>query len=298
LNGWADSTSDEYKATFKLHIKPALGHRRLNEIKRKHVKKMIAGLRDQGLSASRVETILQVLRNVLKHALEDEYIQINPCDKMGSYCGERNKKVNPLTIEETQQLLENATHLPLELEALYTTMIFTGLRIGEVLALEWTDIDFETRMLKITKQLHYKRKEKILGPPKNGSERVVRLSPRTVEILKRLHEEKGVSKLVFPNKNGSYLTHSKVDRWLRRVAPKPVTPHDLRHTYATLRLAKSDNLVDVSSQLGHKRIDITLKVYTHWIPTEQYQEQVDEMDTLLFSAPHTHPATMEGQLLQ
>lgn len=259
---------------------------------------MIAGLRDQGLSASRVETILQVLRNVLKHALEDEYIQVNPCDKMGSYCGERNKKVNPLTIEETQQLLENATHLPLELEALYTTMIFTGLRIGEVLALEWTDIDFETRMLKITKQLHYKRKEKILGPPKNGSERVVRLSPRTVEILKRLHEEKGVSKLVFPNKNGSYLTHSKVDRWLRRVAPKPVTPHDLRHTYATLRLAKSDNLVDVSSQLGHKRIDITLKVYTHWIPTEQYQEQVDEMDTLLFSAPHTHPATMEGQLLQ
>jgi len=196
LNGWADSTSDEYKATFKLHIKPALGHRRLNEIKRKHVKKMIAGLRDQGLSASRVETILQVLRNVLKHALEDEYIQINPCDKMGSYCGERNKKVNPLTIEETQQLLENATHLPLELEALYTTMIFTGLRIGEVLALEWTDIDFETRMLKITKQLHYKRKEKILGPPKNGSERVVRLSPRTVEILKRLDEEKGVSKLV------------------------------------------------------------------------------------------------------
>jgi len=174
--------------------------------------------------------------------------------------------MNPLDVEQARELLNNATHLPIEFEALYTTMLFTGLRIGEAIAVEWPDIDFDRRTLNVTKQWDYKRKE--IRPPKNYSIRVVRLSPRAVEVLKRLHEENGTG-LVFPNKNGSYLTHSKVDRWLRRIAPKPITPHDLRHTYATLRLAKGDNLVDVSAQLGHKRVDITLKVYTHWIPRDE-----------------------------
>ena len=82
------------------------------------------------------------------------------------------------------------------------------------------------------------------------------------------------------------------------MSPKPITPHDLRHSYATLRLSKGDNLVDVSAQLGHKRVDITLKVYTHWIPRDEYQHQVDALDTLLFSAPYVQPAPVEGKFLQ
>jgi len=83
LNGWADSTYSEYNAAFDLHIKPRFKGRRLDEIKRRHVKSMIAELRNDDLSASRVETIVQVLRNILKHAVDDEYIELNPCDKMG-----------------------------------------------------------------------------------------------------------------------------------------------------------------------------------------------------------------------
>ena len=117
----------------------------------------------------------------------------------------------------------------------------------------------------------------------------VRLSPKAAEKLKRLKEEKPGVQLVFPNKKGSYLTHAIAVRWLDRIAPKKITPHDLRHTYATLRLSKGDNLVDVSAQLGHKRIDITLRVYTHWIPLEEYHDQVDQLDEMVFSAPYTHP---------
>jgi integrase len=295
LNGWAEGTSYEYLCTFKLHIEPRFGHRRLDEIKRRHVKKMIEELRKNQLSAPRIETIVQILRNILKHAIEDEFIEVNPCDKMGKYCGEKNKKMNPLDVEQAQQLLEKATHLPIELEALYATMVFTGLRIGEALALEWTDIDFEKRMMKVTKQWDYRRKE--IRPPKNDSQRVVRLSPRAAETLKRLEKEKVSVHLVFPNTNGSYLTHAKVVRWLDRIAPKKITSHDLRHTYATLRLNKGDNLVDVSTQLGHKGIDITLKVYTHWIPREEYLQQVDELDNLLLSAPHTHPEQVADSAL-
>jgi integrase len=295
LNGWADSTYSEYNAAFDLHIKSRFKGRRLDEIKRRHVKEMIADLRDKDLSAPRIETIVQVLRNIFKHAIDDEYVELNPCDKMGEYCGKKERKINPLDVEQTQQLLKNASHLPLTLEALYTTMVFTGLRIGEALALEWTDVDFEKRMIKVTKQWDYRRKG--IRPPKNNSQRVVRLSPRVAEILKRLNEEKGGIRLIFPNKKGSYLTHAIAVRWLVRIAPKKITPHDLRHSYATLRLSKGDNLVDVSTQLGHKGIDITLKVYTHWIPREEYLQQVDELDNLLLSAPYAQPEQIADSTL-
>ena len=295
LNGWAKGTAYEYLCAFKRHIKPRFGRKRLDEIKRRHVKKMIEDLRNNQLSAPRIETIVQILRNIFKHAIEDEYIEVNPCDKMGRYCGEKNKKMNPLDVEQTQQLLKNATHLPLTLEALYTTMVFTGLRIGEALALEWTDINFEKRMIKVTKQYDHKRKE--IRPPKNDSQREVRLSPKVVEILKRLNEETNGVQLVFPNKNSSYLSHAIAVRWLYRIAPKKITPHDLRHTYATLRLSKGDNLIDVSAQLGHKAVDITLRVYTHWIPREEYLEQVDELDNLLLSAPYVHPEKIADSTL-
>ena len=78
---------------------------------------------------------------------------------------------------------------------------------------------------------------------------------------------------LFLNSRGTHLTYSNWRKrtWLPVVARAQVggvNPHDLRHTYATLRIAKGDNIVDVSKQLGHKNISITLDTYTHWVPME------------------------------
>jgi integrase len=64
-----------------------------------------------------------------------------------------------------------------------------------------------------------------------------------------------------------------------------------------LRIAKGDNIVDVSKQLGHKNIKITLDTYTHWVPMEGYQQEVDELDTLHLSAPHLHPEPTQDSIL-
>jgi integrase len=117
-----------------------------------------------------------------------------------------------------------------------------------------------------------------------------------VDILKKLKQESGTG-LVFKSKKGGYLTYKVIQTALHRIAPKPITPHTLRHTYATLRLAKGDNIVDVSKQLGHKNIQITLNTYTHWVPMEEYQQQVDELDTLHLSAPYTHPEAVQDAIL-
>jgi integrase len=239
--------------------------------------------------------VLQVLRIILNHAVEDEYITVNPCDKMNKYVGEKPKKVNSLDAEETQQLVANASRLPLTFNVFFVLKVRTGLRIGEIMAIEWADVDLSERTIHISKQWDYFRKK--VRPPKNNGSRVVRLTPMVVELLQQLRKESGGVGLVFSKENGGYLSYRTIRTNLTHIAPKPITPHDLRHTYATLRLAKNDNIVDVSKQLGHKNINITLKTYTHWIPMEEYQQQVDELDTLHLTAPHAHSEAKANEIL-
>ena len=95
------------------------------------------------------------------------------------------------------------------------------------------------------------------------------------------------------------------DNWRRRVFYKVLEKaglrririHDLRHTYATLRISKGDNIADVSKQLGHHSVKLTLDTYYHWIPGKKKSE-VDELDDLTFlhpSAPYTHPGRSEDK---
>jgi integrase len=294
LNDWASSTLGEYKTAFKLHIKPALGHKRIDEINKRDIRSLLVRLKNKNLSASRVELVLQVLRIIINHAVEDEYTTVNPCDKMTKYCGKKSRKVTCLDEHETQQLVEGASHLPLVLNAFFVVKVRTGLRVGEIMAIEWMDVDLEARTININKQWDFKRRE--VRPPKKGSSRVVRLSPMAANILKRLKKESGTG-LVFQGDNGGYQSYKRIQLALHRISPRPISPHALRHTYATLRIAKGDNIVDVSKQLGHKNIKITLDTYTHWVPMEEYQQQVDELDTLHLSAPYTHPGESADAIL-
>ena len=175
---------------------------------------------------------------------------------MGKYCGNGTSDINPLEAHKVAQLLENAKSAPIAFRCLITVAVRTGLRIGELMDLEWSDVDFEERTLKVNKSYDYKHKK--LKTTKTGGERKVRLTPQAVEALKELYEVTGPAGIVFII-DGGYMPYHQAERWLKVVAPKYVTPHNLRDTYATLRLAKGDNIVDVSRQLGHSQIETTLK---------------------------------------
>jgi integrase len=106
----------------------------------------------------------------------------------------------------------------------------------------------------------------------------------------------GLPEFVFTNETGNIIDK---DNWRRRVFNRALKDanlrtiriHDLRHTYATLRIAKGDNIADVSGQLGHHSVKLTLDVYTHWIPGEKKGE-VDGLDSSIFlhsNAPQLHP---------
>ena len=98
---------------------------------------------------------------------------------------------------------------------------------------------------------------------------------------------------VFINNSGNPID---VDNWrprvfnkaLKKAKVRKIRIHDLRHTYATLRISKGDNIADVSNQLGHHSVKLTLDTYYHWIPGK-LKNEVDALDDLHLSAPQAHP---------
>lgn len=283
LHEWAPGTRDNYQSCFKHHVKPMLGKKRLNQIGRVEVKEFIGKLKGKGLSGGRIEYIMLTLSSILNNAIDDGLISSNPCARMRRYYENRRKQINPLSVSEAEDLLNNArAQLKYLFYALFLLLLRSGIRIGEALALEWDDIDFKKRTAKINKNWDYIRR--IMGPPKNNKPREVYLTPMVVKALKKIKAKRKVVSLdesqpIFADSQGDRLEHKVIYRALHKIIPRKIRIHDLRHTYATLRVAKGDNIVDVSNQLGHHNAGFTLKVYAHWMPGE-HKEQVDALDTL------------------
>ena len=178
--------------------------------------------------------------------------------------------------------------------------IFSGARQGELLGLKWDDIDFKGRFIEVKRS--YSKGN--YSHTKSGKSRRVDMSPqlsdtllayRTTTIKKGLRLGVGELENVFTNAKGNPID---VDNWrprvfnkaLKKAGLRKIRIHDLRHTYATLRISKGDNIADVSNQLGHHSVKLTLDTYYHWIPGKQKNE-VDALDNLHLSAPYTHPET-------
>jgi integrase len=206
-----------------------------------------------------------------------------------------------LTESESQFLLEqakifmNGEYYPSILCALRT-----GMRIGEIQALKWKDIDFDNRQIEV-KRSH--RKSRMTGTKSHKRRRVDMTLHLTETLIEHktarkkgvLMNGKPVSKFVFSGVRDELLNRSSFQNALNRCTEKArlhrVRTHSLRHSYATIRLIKGHNIGDVSYQLGHRSIKITYDMYAHWMP-RQFKSEVDELDTPHPNAPHMHLQTM------
>ena len=195
------------------------------------------------------------------------------------------EEIAPLTAEEANRLIEAARGD--RLEALYVLALHTGLRQGELLALNWEDLDLEAGTLQVRRTLTHRGGKHFLSEPKTKkSRRTVRLTAGAIadlqDYLKRQIEEmdhlgslyKPIG-LVFANEiggivNPSNLRNRSFARFLMRAGLSAETRfHDLRHTCATLLLSRNVNLKIVSEMLGHANIAITLDTYSHVLPDMQ-----------------------------
>lgn len=162
----------------------------------------------------------------------------------------------------------------------------TGMRLGEMKALKWDDIDFNKRQIEVKRSC---RRGKVTGT-KTDKRRNVDMTPQLTAVLKdlRTNQKKAalkagrpVSEWVFANKKGKIflriVLENALNKCLSEAGLQRIRIHDLRHTCATIRLMRGHNAGDVSYQLGHSSIKMTYDVYTHWIPGN-FKSEIDELD--------------------
>lgn len=168
-------------------------------------------------------------------------------------------------------------------------LTYTGMRKGEAIALQWSDIDFENGTISIQRTMTRGENNRVivLTPKTATSKRVIDIDPQTIKYLKKWHLAQSKSlmfwgvpvnkdhQLVFTSRVGKMITDSKPRVWLRAVLDhinknvafgdelKPIRVHGFRHTHASLLFQAGVDIKDVSERLGHRNIQTTLDVYTH-----------------------------------
>jgi len=207
-----------------------------------------------------------------------------------------SRKMAVYTEEQVRTLLQAATGD--RLEALCVLVLATGMRMGELLALTWEDVNLGREMLTVRMTLQRHRGEGLMAEEAktDHSKRVIALPRTAVEALRqhrmrqaeereRLGEAWTDLDLVFPNTIGRPTEPNSFRyRWWNRLVRRAGLPrirfHDLRHTAATLLLARGVPVKVVSEMLGHANVSITLNLYGHVLPHMQ-QQAAETMDGIL-----------------
>ena len=242
-----------YKLQIRRHISPAFGRFKLSKLTAAHIQSLYAAKLRDGLKPSSVRYIHAVLHRALEQAVRFNLIPFNPASRVDPP-KIRQEEIKPLDAEQVRRFLHAARGD--RFEALYVLSLTTGLRMGEALGLRWSDIDLDAGTLRVNRQVQRMRRGDglVFGEPKNASRRTVDLPQRAVEALRshRMQQAKetnlraadyGNSGLVFATGKGTPIdAQNIINRFFKPLLERAQLPdirwHDLRHTYATLLLAR------------------------------------------------------------
>lgn len=280
-----------YEYLVRCHIRPALGTRELQQIRRLDVQQFVTGLREKGLSAKTVRETYRLLKRVFDQAVNWQMRFDNPALKV-----EIPKKVHNemkcLTESESQKFLEEA--LKDRWGVLFHLALKTGLRPGELLALRWSDIDLTKKRVTVQRALVDGENTRFAfeEPKTVKSRRTIPLSESLVALLEKHKRQQPDAhrftyNLVFANRKGEPLSRRTLERRnFKRILTAAGLPnvrlYDLRHTHATLLLLSGENPKVVSERLGHASVAFTLDTYAHVLPSMQ-EGATERLEAILSS---------------
>jgi len=280
------STRRRYQSTIKNHLLPAFGNLRLCDLQRVEIQAFVLRKMEKGLSWETADLLRNLLSKIYRCA-----------KKWGFFAGDN--PASEIDLPHKKPVREKCVLMPAQIPKLlavmkepYRTMalvgILTGLRVGEILGLRWSDIDFDTAQLRVNQR--YYRGE-MDSPKTRASQRTLPLPPECIEALRRLQtatqpEQKDA--LVFCTRKGTpYSDTNILHRQLKPAGQKIDAPwlswHTFRRTHATLLQLAGGSLKDAQAQLGHSRLSTTLEIYTIPIPEHQ-REAVAKLSQLVTSS--------------
>jgi integrase len=281
-NSVGATTWERYRHMVELRLTPILGKLPLQKLRPLHVEQAYTAIKDSATAAtSRVAgTVLGI---ALRHAVRLKLIPSNPAADV--------KKTKSTARE---MLFMTTTHAKRFLDAakssrlypLYQLALTTGMRQGELLAMNWADVDFEKNTIAVRRALTMVKGELVTKEPKSkSSRRTITVPPFAMNTL-REHRAAAlkaglITSPVFCTRTGGYLEKKNVWRSFKAMMsdaneragesdkiPDGLRFHDLRHSHATALVAAGCSIKAVSRRLGHADVAITLRVYSHVMPDD------------------------------
>lgn len=280
-----ESTAHSYASVWRNHVEGDFGHLSIDTIDNAMIREFYAKKTEAGYSKNYLRNMRNLISGVMALAIEDRITEVNPAARSGKYlkAAKKAKKAEFLTPEEVRLLLDNARGI---FYPFFLTAARTGLRQGELIGLQWGDIDWKGKFLTVRRTI-YKKTPKI---PKSGKERTVDMSDQLLAELRdhkkamtaeALKKGRALSEYVFTSSRNKPHEPS----WIRKVhfnslkaaGLRQVPFHAIRHSFASALIGNGASLTYVKEQMGHHSIKITVDTYGHLIPGANRAE-VNKLD--------------------
>ena len=273
------STLEHYRSDMEHHVKPYLGQKKLTQITASDLRKLYDDLKKQGrvhprpgqsrgLSTTTIHGIHTTLHHALKSAVDQRLLPHNPADHVEPP-KVVHKSMTILNEEQLDTFLAAVEQDPIWKNFFYTELT-TGLRLGEICGLMWSDFDAKKGTLSVNRTIHKEKGGRLVtGDTKTyAGTRTIVLPDSTAELL-RGRKKNSYSVWIFPNplKPEAPMNPSTAYRQLKAILTENSLPdlrfHDLRHTFATHALANGVDAKTLSGILGHTKASFTVDTYTH-----------------------------------
>lgn len=258
------------KYIVELKILPYFGNKRVNDITAADIRQWQNELIKMGYSPTYLKTINNQLSAIFNYAVRYYDLKSNPCEKAGSMGKSKAEEMDFWTGEEFRKFIDSVMNKRLSYMA-FMTLYWTGMRLGELLALNPKDVDLEKRTISITKSYQRLGKKDVITPPKTPkSKRVITipefLAADIKDYMDSLYDLQEDDRL-FPITK-YYLEH-EMQRGIKESGVKRIRVHDLRHSHASMLIELGFSPLEIANRLGHEKVETTLNTYAHLYPNKQ-----------------------------
>ncbi|MEG3294677.1 tyrosine-type recombinase/integrase [Streptococcus suis] len=261
---------------------------------REYLKQKVAQNSNKPLSTNTINKIMILLKKIFDVGLRKGYYATNPVKLLKKLPIEKTK-MQFWTVEEFQQFLTLFEPEEYNIKLLFTVLFFTGLRLGEALALTWQDIDFSSNTIHITKSIYVNKGISHISTTKTkaGTRRIIINKKLSQELQHWQQQQKhlleqftsdSLTLQVFQS-NPLTITKNAIEKQYKKILErddtlKKIRIHDFRHSHASLLINQGEDYLVVKERLGHASITTTIDTYSHLYPSKQ-KALADKLDDLL-----------------
>lgn len=301
----APKTLHRYIQILQSRILPVLGHIKVEQIKPVHLLEFYSNLTEEGirldgkagkLSDTTIQYHHRVLSSIFQSAVQWQVIYNNPCSRVKPPKVKKRQSAC-YNEQQTADLLRALENEPLKYKVIVILALSTGLRRGELMGLEWSDINFKSNTLEVKRTSQYVPGIGVITkePKTETSKRVISIPESVMSLLKKYKSEQAKERLevgdlwqgsdrLFTTWDGRPMHPDTISGWFPELLNRNGLPripfHGLRHTAATLLIGQGVHAKTISSRLGHSSISTTMNIYGHALRSAD-REAADKIDSII-----------------